>query len=35
MNIRDVLKALLNDGWYEAAQAGSHKQLKHAVKKGA
>ncbi|MGD0988046.1 MAG: type II toxin-antitoxin system HicA family toxin [Candidatus Sulfotelmatobacter sp.] len=34
MNSRDVLKALLEDGWYEVAQAGSHKQFKHLVKKG-
>ena len=31
---RDVLKALLRDGWYEVNQAGSHKQFKHPVKKG-
>jgi len=34
MNSRDVLKALLRDGWYEVNQVGSHKQLKHPVKKG-
>jgi predicted RNA binding protein YcfA (HicA-like mRNA interferase family) len=34
MNSRDVLKALRQDGWYEVNQVGSHKQLKHPVKKG-
>jgi predicted RNA binding protein YcfA (HicA-like mRNA interferase family) len=34
MNSRDVLKALLRDGWYEANQVGSHKQFKHPTKKG-
>jgi predicted RNA binding protein YcfA (HicA-like mRNA interferase family) len=31
---RDVIKALRNDGWYEVHQVRSHKQFKHAVKKG-
>lgn len=34
MNSRDVLKALLRDGWYEVNRAGSHKQFKHPTKKG-
>jgi len=34
MNSRDVLKALLQDGWYEVNQVGSHKQLKHPTKRG-
>ena len=34
MNSRDVLKALLKDGWYEVSQVGSHMQLKHPTKKG-
>lgn len=34
MNSRDVIKALKKDGWYEVNQAGSHKQFKHATKKG-
>lgn len=29
-----VLKALLDDGWIVVAQKGSHRQLKHPVKKG-
>ena len=34
MNSRDVIAALRADGWYEAAQKGSHVQLKHPVKPG-
>lgn len=34
MNSRDVIKALEKDGWYEVHQVGSHKQFKHATKKG-
>jgi predicted RNA binding protein YcfA (HicA-like mRNA interferase family) len=34
MNGRDVLKALLRDGWYEVNQVGSHKQFKHPTKNG-
>jgi predicted RNA binding protein YcfA (HicA-like mRNA interferase family) len=34
MNSRDVIKALAKDGWYEVNQVGSHKQFKHATKKG-
>ncbi len=29
-----VLKMLLDDGWVVAYQNGSHRQLKHPVKKG-
>ena len=32
--IRDILKLLLNDGWYEIGQVGSHKHFKHPVKSG-
>jgi len=31
---RDVIKALLRDGWKEVAQKGSHKQFKHPTKPG-
>jgi len=31
---RDVIRALERDGWYEVAQAGSHKQFKHSAKPG-
>ncbi|MDQ6757070.1 MAG: type II toxin-antitoxin system HicA family toxin [Bacteroidota bacterium] len=34
MKVRDVIKAIEKDGWHEVAQAGSHKQYKHPVKKG-
>jgi len=34
MKIRDVLKHLQEDGWYVARQRGSHRILKHPVKKG-
>jgi predicted RNA binding protein YcfA (HicA-like mRNA interferase family) len=34
MNSRDAIKALEKDGWYEVNQVGSHKQFKHARKKG-
>jgi predicted RNA binding protein YcfA (HicA-like mRNA interferase family) len=31
---RAVIKELEKDGWYEVNRAGSHKQFKHAEKKG-
>ena len=31
---RDVLAALLADGWYEVAVVGSHHQYKHPAKPG-
>ena len=31
---REVIKALLDDGWYEARCHGSHHQYKHPLKKG-
>ena len=34
MTIREVLKVLKADGWYETAQRGSHIQLEHDEKKG-
>ncbi len=34
MNSREVIRRLKNDGWFEVAQAGSHKQFKHPVKPG-
>ncbi|HEY9235114.1 MAG TPA: type II toxin-antitoxin system HicA family toxin [Phenylobacterium sp.] len=34
MNSRDIISALIADGWYEAAQKGSHKQFKHPTKPG-
>jgi len=34
MTSREVIKRLKADGWFEVAQAGSHKQFKHLVKPG-
>ena len=34
MDSGEVIRALKRDGWYEVAQAGSHKQFKHPSKKG-
>jgi predicted RNA binding protein YcfA (HicA-like mRNA interferase family) len=34
MSSRDVVRKLLQDGWFEVAQAGRHKQFKHATKAG-
>ena len=29
-----MIRCLLQDGWFEVAHAGSHKQFKHAAKAG-
>lgn len=34
MNSRDIITALLADGWREVAQKGSHVQFKHPTKPG-
>jgi predicted RNA binding protein YcfA (HicA-like mRNA interferase family) len=34
MNSREVIRRLKDAGWFEVAQAGSHKQFKHQVKPG-
>lgn len=34
MDSREIIKMLRADGWFEIAQAGSHKQFKHPVKAG-
>ena len=34
MTSREIFKRLELDGWFEVAQAGSHKQFKHATKPG-
>jgi predicted RNA binding protein YcfA (HicA-like mRNA interferase family) len=34
MTSRDIIKKLEQDGWFEVAQAGSHKQFKYATKPG-
>ena len=34
MNSREVIRRLKDNGWFEVAQSGSHKQFKHPVKSG-
>ena len=34
MNSREVIRRLQQDGWFEVAQTGSHKQFKPPVKPG-
>lgn len=34
MKVRDLIKAIENDGWYRIAQRGSHRQYKHPSKPG-
>jgi len=34
MNSREVIRMLKDDGWFEVAQSGSHKQFKHPLKPG-
>jgi predicted RNA binding protein YcfA (HicA-like mRNA interferase family) len=34
MKVRDVLKMIQDDGWYEVAQKGSHRQFMHPTKSG-
>jgi len=34
MKVRDVIKVIEADGWYFVGQEGSHRQYKHAIKKG-
>lgn len=34
MKVRDILKKLEADGWYEARMKGSHRVLKHPEKSG-
>lgn len=31
---REVIKILINDGWFEVNCSGDHHQFKHSVKKG-
>ncbi|KAA6322464.1 hypothetical protein EZS27_027990 [termite gut metagenome] len=33
-SVREIIKIIEKDGWYENRQKGSHKQFKHPVKKG-
>jgi len=34
MKVRDVLKMIEEDGWYQVTQRGSHRQYKHPAKQG-
>ena len=34
VKVRDVIKLLEEDGWYQARMKGSHRQFRHAVKQG-
>jgi len=34
MKIRDVIKLIESDGWYQVDTRGSHRQYKHPIKKG-
>jgi len=34
MKVRDVLKRLTDDGWYQHRLRGSHRVLKHPTKRG-
>jgi predicted RNA binding protein YcfA (HicA-like mRNA interferase family) len=34
MKVRDAVRILRQDGWFEIARRGSHRQMKHSVKPG-
>lgn len=34
MKVRDIIKAIEDDGWYLVATKGSHRQYKHSLKAG-
>ena len=34
MKTKEIIKLIEADGWFEVRQKGSHRQYKHAVKKG-
>ncbi len=34
MKVKEVIKVLETDGWYQVRQRGSHRQFKHIAKKG-
>jgi predicted RNA binding protein YcfA (HicA-like mRNA interferase family) len=34
MKVRDILRLITEDGWYQARQRGSHRQFKHPTKPG-
>ena len=34
MKVRDVIRLLFEDGWFQVSQSGSHRQFKHPTKAG-
>ena len=34
MKVKELIKILKEDGWYQARQRGSHRQFRHPVKSG-
>jgi predicted RNA binding protein YcfA (HicA-like mRNA interferase family) len=34
MKVKEIVKIIESDGWFEVRQKGSHKQYKHSLKKG-
>ncbi len=34
MKVRDVIKLLEADGWYQVSMEGDHRQYKHSIKSG-
>jgi len=34
MKVRDVIRRLVEDGWVQVSQKGSHRQFKHPTKHG-
>ena len=34
MNVREVVRMLKNDGWYQVRMKGSHRHFKHKLKPG-
>lgn len=33
MKVKEIIKIIENDGWFEVRQNGSHRQYKHSEKK--
>lgn len=34
MKVKEIIKLIETDGWFQVAQRGSHRQFKHEIKKG-
>ncbi len=34
MKVKDIIKLIEQDGWFQVAQVGSHRQFKHTTKSG-